>query len=195
MIDILASYPETEDDRAATAQLHLPRLLRAWQDGDLGERDTLYIMLCRPGELARSPEAATHLEDQGQAMAADAGMGVAVQLVLTDTQEGAERFVALRWRQAPPGVGGAGATPLAADLSSPAGMMRAWQATAGTEVGQPIAASSSTVPWLRSYGRSSSTMMRPDTPVSLRSLRRLGGPWPRRCSRLPVSRSSCGQTD
>lgn len=106
MIDILASYPETEDDRAATAQLHLPRLLRAWQDGDLGERDTLYIMLCRPGELARSPEAATHLEDQGQAMAADAGMGVAVQLVLTDIQEGAERFVALRWRAPGPGVEG-----------------------------------------------------------------------------------------
>lgn len=106
MIDVLVSYPETGDERAATAHLHLPKLLRAWQDAGLGERDTLYVMVCRPGEMARSPEASVHLEDQGQAMAADAGRGVAVQLVLADFQAGAERFVALRLRAPGPGVEG-----------------------------------------------------------------------------------------
>lgn len=107
MIEVLEFFPETAGDRFATAELHIPALLRLWTDNDLGHADTLHVLICRPAELSRGAAHAAHLEDQAQAMESAAGRGTAVQLMLTDEDVTRDQdFVALRWRAAGTGSQG-----------------------------------------------------------------------------------------
>jgi hypothetical protein len=69
MITIAKVSPDTEALRMQLAREAFPALLANWDGAGIPRADPLYVLICKPGELGRSPAHAVHQADQAEAMA------------------------------------------------------------------------------------------------------------------------------
>jgi hypothetical protein len=100
MIAIAGSYPLTDQERFNLAREAFQQLTESWDKAGLPHFETMYVLICRPGQLARSAGQGIHIADQASGMAETDPRGEPVLIILTDAIEGGEDFLALRWRKA-----------------------------------------------------------------------------------------------
>jgi hypothetical protein len=91
LVDLYASYPETDAERKTVALGWLGRLTEEWFNQGLPNVEVFHVLVHHPGEISSSLPRATHIGDQADALAHETSL-TPVAITLTDIIEGVEDY-------------------------------------------------------------------------------------------------------